>query len=167
MGVIRGPENTIEARVVEACRERKQTLVTAESCTGGLVACRITSVPGSSAVYLGSVVSYANAVKCGMLGVAPEILTRDGAVSAACAEAMASGARERLGADLAVSVTGVAGPEGGTPQKPVGLVFLAVATAAGVRSEACRFGGERAAVRMRAADRALSLVLEMLQGGEP
>ncbi|HOE61302.1 MAG TPA: nicotinamide-nucleotide amidohydrolase family protein [Kiritimatiellia bacterium] len=159
---MQGMENTIEARVVEICRERKQTLVTAESCTGGLVACRITSVPGASDIYLGSVVSYANAVKCGMLGVTPEILARDGAVSAVCAEAMACGVRERLGADLAVAVTGVAGPDGGTLQKPVGLVFLAVATTAGVRSEACRFGGNRAEVRMRAADRALTLVLESL-----
>lgn len=141
------------------CRERGLTLATAESCTGGLVAGRITSVPGSSAVFLGGVVSYSNEVKRELLGVPQEVLERAGAVSAECAEAMAAGARGRLKADVAVSVTGIAGPDGGTPAKPVGMVFLGVATAAGVESERCQFSGDRESVRRQAADRALALLM--------
>lgn len=141
------------------CRERGLTLATAESCTGGLVAGRITSVPGSSAVYLGGVVSYSNEVKRELLGVPQEVLERAGAVSAECAEAMATGARGRLKADVAVSVTGIAGPDGGTPVKPVGVVFFGVATAAGVESERCQYSGDRESVRRQAADRALALLM--------
>ncbi len=151
---------TVESRLVAICKERGVTLATAESCTGGLIAGRITSVPGASAIFLGGVVSYANAVKRDLLGVPQEILDRSGAVSAECAEAMASGARDRLGADAAVSVTGIAGPDGGTPQKPVGLVYFGVATAAGTRSVRYLFVGDRAAVRRQAADRALELLAE-------
>ena len=106
------------------CRERGLTLATAESCTGGLVAARLTSVPGSSDVFLGGVVSYANEVKARALGVPEEVLREHGAVSAETAAAMAAGARARLGADVAVAVTGIAGPGGGTAEKPVGLVYL-------------------------------------------
>jgi PncC family amidohydrolase len=151
---------TAEERLVTACKLRGLTVATAESCTGGLVAGRITSVPGSSAVFVGGVVSYANSVKRDLLGVPPETLERAGAVSAECAEAMAAGVRERLGAGVAVSVTGIAGPDGGTPLKPVGLVHFGVATAAGVRSERREFVGDRAEVRLQAADRALALLLE-------
>ena len=105
----------IEELVLDLCRERGLTLATAESCTGGLVAVRLTSVPGSSAVFLGGIVAYANEVKESLLGVPAEVLAAYGAVSAETAVAMAHGARERLGADLAVSVTGIAGPGGGTP----------------------------------------------------
>jgi len=159
----KGAAMNLETRLVAICKGRGVTLATAESCTGGLVAERITSVPGSSAVFLGGVVSYANAVKRDLLGVPQEILGRAGAVSAPCAEAMAAGARDRLMADVAVSVTGIAGPEGGTPQKPVGLVFLGLATSAGVRSERCQFEGDREAVRRQASDRALSLLAESVQ----
>ena len=155
-----GGERSGEARLVEACKERGVTIATAESCTGGLIAARITSVPGASSVYLGSVVSYANAVKRELLGVPQALLESVGAVSAECADAMASGVRERMKADLAVSVTGIAGPDGGTPQKPVGLVFIGVATASGVRVERCLFSGDREAVRRQAADHALFLLLE-------
>ena len=148
-----------ETQLVALCRERGLTLATAESCTGGLVAGRITSVPGSSAVFLGGVVSYSNEVKRELLGVPQEVLERVGAVSAECAEAMAAGARGRLKADAAVSVTGIAGPDGGTPAKPVGLVFFGVATAAGVKSERCLFAGDRESVRRQAADRALALLM--------
>ena len=110
--------------MLDACRERGLTLATAESCTGGLVAARLTSVPGSSDVFLGAVVAYADEVKARELGVPAEVLERHGAVSAEAAAAMAAGARARLGADVAVAVTGVAGPGGGTPEKPVGLVYL-------------------------------------------
>jgi len=152
-----GPR-TAEARLVEVCKERGVTVVTAESCTGGLIAERITAVPGASAVFIGGVVSYANAVKCDLLGVPHEVLERVGAVSSECAEAMAAGARTLLKSDLAVSVTGVAGPDGGTPQKPVGLVFIGVASGAGVRVERCHFAGDREEVRAQAVDRALALL---------
>lgn len=155
-----GGERSAEARLVEVCKGRGVTVATAESCTGGLVAARITSVPGSSSVFLGGVVSYANEVKRVLLGVPQEVLDRVGAVSAECAEAMAGGARGRLGADVAVSVTGIAGPDGGTPLKPVGLVYLGLATAAGVRAERCQFAGGREAVREQASERALELLLE-------
>src|SRR4029079_4514713 len=99
-------------------------LVTAESCTGGLVAARLTSVAGSSDVFLGSVLAYPNAVEEAQLGISPALLEAHGAVSAEAAAAMAAGARERLGADVAVAVTGIAGPGGGTRDQPVGLVLL-------------------------------------------
>src|SRR6185312_14735343 len=108
-------ERPVEAIVLDACRERGLTLATAESCTGGLVAARLTSVPGSSDVFLGAVVAYADEVKARELGVPADVLGQHGAVSADSAAAMAAGARSRLGADVAVSVTGVAGPGGGTP----------------------------------------------------
>lgn len=136
------------------------TVATAESCTGGLVAGRITSVPGASAMFMGGVVSYANAVKRDMLGVPQEVLDRVGAVSAECAEAMARGARARLKAGVAVSVTGIAGPDGGSPQKPVGLVYLGVASAAGVRTECFRLSGDRESIRGQAVERALEVLLE-------
>lgn len=156
---------TAEARLVAACRARGVRVATAESCTGGLVAGRITAVPGASAVFLGGVVSYANAAKRDLLGVPQEILDRHGAVSGACAEAMAAGARARFGADAAVSVTGIAGPDGGTPEKPVGLVWFGLATAAGARAERCVFAGDREAVRRQASERALELLAGAADGG--
>jgi PncC family amidohydrolase len=152
--------SSAEASLIALCKARGATVATAESCTGGLVSARITSVPGSSAVFLGGVVSYANQAKSDLLGVPQELLSRVGAVSAECAEAMAAGALARFGASAAVSVTGVAGPEGGTPLKPVGLVFFGLATAAGVRAERRVFAGDREAVRRQAADRALALLVE-------
>ena len=117
-------ERTTAELVVDLLRERGLTLATAESCTGGLVATRITDVPGSSDVFVGSIVAYANEVKRERLGVPEDVLATHGAVSPETAAAMAVGAREALGADVAVSVTGVAGPGGGTDEKPVGLVYL-------------------------------------------
>ncbi|MDD4018975.1 MAG: nicotinamide-nucleotide amidohydrolase family protein [Kiritimatiellae bacterium] len=153
-------ECAAERRLVAICREKGVTVATAESCTGGLVAGRITSVPGASAMFMGGVVSYANAVKRDMLGVPQEVLDRVGAVSAECAEAMARGARARLKAGVAVSVTGIAGPDGGSPQKPVGLVYLGVASAAGVRTECFRLSGDRESIRGQAVERALEVLLE-------
>lgn len=155
-----GCESAVETRLVAACKERGVTIATAESCTGGLIAARITSVPGASAVFIGGMVSYANAVKLELLGVPQALLESVGAVSAECAEAMASGVRERMKADVSASVTGIAGPDGGTPQKPVGLVYLGAATASGVRVERCLFSGDREAVRRQAVERALALLLE-------
>jgi nicotinamide-nucleotide amidase len=152
-------EAPVEELVLEACRSRGLSLATAESCTGGLVAGRLTSVAGSSDVFLGSIVSYADAVKVAELGVPEAVLRAHGAVSAEVAEAMARGARDRLAADVAVSVTGIAGPGGGTPEKPVGLVFL---HAAGPRETTLaadlNLPGDRATVRTRATVAALHLV---------
>src|SRR6185503_8177082 len=133
----------------DLCRSRGLTLGTAESCTGGLVAARLTSVPGSSEVFCGGVVAYANAVKASELGVPEAVLREHGAVSAEAAAAMAAGARARLGVDVAVSVTGIAGPGGGTPDKPVGLVFLQAEGPDGSLTRRLDLPGDRAAIRGR------------------
>ena len=153
----------VEEHVLELCRARGWTLATAESCTGGLVAARLTSVPGSSAVVMGGVVAYANGVKERELGVPAALLELHGAVSAEVAEAMANGALERLGVDVAVSVTGIAGPDGGTPEKPVGLVYLHAATPEGSRGREFSFPGDRASIRARSVVGALHLVRRLLQ----
>jgi nicotinamide-nucleotide amidase len=156
-------ERGVEEHVLELCRAREWTLATAESCTGGLVAARLTSVPGSSAVVRGGVVAYANDVKMRELGVPVSLLEAHGAVSAEVAEAMAYGARERLGVDVAVSVTGIAGPDGGTPEKPVGLVYLHAETPAGSRGREFSFPGDRASIRARSVVGALHLVRRLVQ----
>jgi nicotinamide-nucleotide amidase len=155
-------ERPVEELVLDACRERGLTLATAESCTGGLVAARLTSVAGSSDVFVGAVVAYADNVKAGELGVAQEVLERHGAVSAEAAEAMAAGVRARLGADVAVSVTGIAGPGGGTAEKPVGLVYLHAETPDGSRARRLDLPGDRRAIRGRATVAALHLVRTLL-----
>jgi nicotinamide-nucleotide amidase len=155
-------EGTIEEVVLALCRERGWTLATAESCTGGLVAARLTSVPGSSAVFIGGIVSYANAVKESGLGVPAAVLEAHRAVSPETAAAMARGARERLGADVAVSVTGIAGPGGGTPEKPVGLVYLCASGPDGDRAQDFVVPGDRETVRGRAAVAALHLVRSLV-----
>src|SRR5262249_25689208 len=141
-----GDERAVEALVLGLCRERGLTLATAESCTGGLVAARLTSVPGSSDVFLGAVVSYADAVKVDELGVREAMLAAHGAVSAETAEAMARGVRARLGAAVGVAVTGIAGPDGGTPEKPVGLVFLHASGPDGELAESFSLPGDRGTV---------------------
>jgi nicotinamide-nucleotide amidase len=155
-------ERPVEELVLDACREQGLTLATAESCTGGMVAQRLTSVPGSSRVFLGGVVAYADQVKAAELGVPRGLLDRHGAVSAETAAAMAAGARERLGADVAVSVTGVAGPDGGSEEKPVGLVYLHAEGPAGSRSADFVFPGDREGIRRRATVTALHLVRRLL-----
>jgi nicotinamide-nucleotide amidase len=155
-------ERPVEQLVLEACRARGLTLTAAESCTGGLVAARLTSVPGASDVFVGGVVPYSNGLKTALLGVPAELLERRGAVSAEAAAAMAAGARERLGADVAVAVTGVAGPGGGTREKPVGLVYLHAAGPDGSRGLELSLPGDRDAVRGRAAVAALHLVRTLL-----
>jgi nicotinamide-nucleotide amidase len=155
-------EAPIEAMVLELCRRRGLTVATAESCTGGLVAARLTSVPGSSDVFGGGIVAYSNAVKEAQLGVPAEVLRTHGAVSSETAAAMAHGARDRLSADIAVSVTGIAGPDGGTPEKPVGLVFLhASGPGADVGAE-FSLPGDRETVRGRAAVSALHLLRRLV-----
>jgi nicotinamide-nucleotide amidase len=155
-------ERPVEEIVLERCRERGLTLATAESCTGGLVSARLTSVPGSSDVFLGGVVAYSNEAKLRELGVPPEVLERHGAVSAEAAEAMADGARAALGADVAVSVTGIAGPGGGTAEKPVGLVFVGVAGPEEAATRKMVFSGDREAVRARATAVALHALRRLL-----
>jgi nicotinamide-nucleotide amidase len=155
-------ERTIEELVLELCRDRGWTLATAESCTGGLVAARLTGVPGSSDVFLGGIVAYADDVKERELGVPAALLADHGAVSAEVAEAMAHGARARLGADVAVAVTGIAGPDGGTAEKPVGLVYLHAEGPEGGAGREFSFPGDRASIRARSAVGALHLVRRLL-----
>jgi nicotinamide-nucleotide amidase len=155
-------QRPVEELVLDACRDHGLTLGTAESCTGGMVAQRLTSVPGSSRVFLGAVVAYADKVKAAELGVPREVLEQYGAVSAETAAAMAAGARARLGADVAVAVTGIAGPDGGTAEKPVGLVYLHAAGPLGSRSADFVFPGDREGIRRRAAVTALHLLRRLL-----
>jgi competence/damage-inducible protein CinA-like protein len=152
----------VEELVLALCRERGLTLATAESCTGGMVAERLTSVPGSSEVFVGAVVAYSDEVKMRELDVRGELLAREGAVSAESAAAMAAGARSRLRADVAVSVTGIAGPGGGTPEKPVGLVYLHAEGPEGTRSADFVSPGDRDSIRRRATATALHLVRRLL-----
>jgi nicotinamide-nucleotide amidase len=155
-------ERTTAELVIDLLRERGLTLATAESCTGGLVATRITDVPGSSDVFVGSIVAYANEVKRERLGVPEDVLAAHGSVSPETAAAMAVGAREALGADVAVSVTGVAGPGGGTEEKPVGLVYLHAVGPDGELSRRLDFPGDRETIRLRAAVAALHLVRRLV-----
>jgi PncC family amidohydrolase len=136
------------------------TLATAESCTGGLLAGRITGVPGSSAYFIGGVVSYAYAAKEALLGVDPHTLQALGAVSREVACQMARGARERLGVDVAVSVTGVAGPTGGTPDKPVGLVWIGLSDADGERATRYLWDSDRAGNRQLSVQAALQMLVD-------
>jgi len=155
-------ERSTAELVVDLLRDRGLTLATAESCTGGLLAARITDVPGSSDVFLGSVVAYADSVKRDRLGVPDDVLATHGAVSAETAAAMAAGARAALGADVAVSVTGVAGPGGGTAEKPVGLVYLHAVGPSGELARRLDFPGDRETIRLRAAVAALHLVRQLV-----
>ena len=148
--------------VLGLLRERGLSLATAESCTGGLVAGRLTDVPGSSDVFRGAIVAYDNEIKQGLLGVDASLLAAHGAVSAEVAAAMARGARERLDADVAVSVTGVAGPGGGSEEKPVGLVFLHASGPMGERDLRFSFPGDRETIRSRSAVAALHLVRRLV-----
>ena len=137
-----------------------KTLVTAESCTGGGIGAALTAVPGSSAVYKGGIISYTNWVKHNLLGVDQKLLDTLGAVSAPVAEAMAEGARKVLRADIAVSVTGLAGPGGDEFGNPVGLVFIGYSDCRKTLSRRFLFPGDREAVRQNACREALKLVLE-------
>jgi nicotinamide-nucleotide amidase len=136
-------EASLASVVLEQLRRRGQTLAVAESCTGGGLGASLAAVPGASDVLLGGVIAYANSVKQGLLGVPAELLEAHGAVSDPVARAMADGARRATGADWALAITGVAGPGGGSAEKPVGLVHIAVAGPAGCSSEGVRFGASR------------------------
>lgn len=156
-------EETLESVVGKALEGRGWKLSVAESCTAGLVAHRLTSVPGSSRYFLGGVVCYADEAKTRELGVPPELIRRHGAVSAPCAAAMAEGARRRWSADCALAITGIAGPGGARPGKPVGLTYLACSLPkGGTRVLRLHLPGDREAVRSRAAVAALSLLWRLL-----
>jgi PncC family amidohydrolase len=160
-----GDREALQAEVVigDQLRAKGFKLATAESCTGGLIGQRVTAVSGSSDYYAGGVISYSNAVKSSLLGVSEHDLNAHGAVSAPVAIAMAAGVLDRLDADVAISTTGIAGPGGGTAEKPVGLVFIGFA-ARGQEPQAreCRFEGNRASVRMAASQAALEMLQDYL-----
>ena len=150
---------TTAEKLVKILTEKKMTCATAESCTGGGVGYTITAVSGASAVFWGGVISYDNSVKRDVLGVPEEVLATKGAVSPECAAAMAEGARRLLKTDLAVSLTGIAGPGGGTAEKPVGLVWFGLASPSCTITEKKIFPGNRKAVRTAAIEYALGLLL--------
>lgn len=159
--------DTFAAAVGRALRSRGYTLAVAESCTGGLIGALLTEVPGSSDYLLFDAVTYSNASKERVLGVPSEVLIGHGAVSAECAARMAEGVRHVAGADVAVACSGIAGPGGGTPHKPVGLVVFALATAEGTEVVEKRFQGDRARVQRAAAFFALSMVRDACKGPRP
>jgi PncC family amidohydrolase len=149
-------------RAGEALRGRSLTLATAESCTGGLIGHVLTEVPGSSDYYLGGLISYSDALKRAELGVDERVLEHHGAVSAQTCVAMAEGARRRYGASVAVAVTGIAGPSGGSSAKPVGLTYVAVADENGHEVQRHQWSGDRHANKVASAGAALSLLLDHL-----
>ena len=155
---------TLEHVVGRGLQARHFTLATAESCTGGLVGHRLTNVPGSSAWYERGVVVYSNRAKQELLGVPEAVLKTHGAVSAPCAEAMARGICAAAGTPCGVAITGIAGPDGGTPDKPVGTVFIGVAVAGDVTAKRFRFSGDRAAVKWQSAQMALDMLRRRLGG---
>jgi nicotinamide-nucleotide amidase len=154
----------LEVLVGNILRERNATLAVAESCTGGMLGARLTAVPGSSQYFAGGFITYSNQLKRELLGVPAETLESFGAVSPETAEAMATGARQRAGSTYAVSITGVAGPDGGTPEKPVGLVYLGIAGPEGNAVTQRRFIGDRERIRVFTTQAALDLLRRTLQG---
>ena len=158
--------DTMESVVGRMLRERKQTISTAESCTGGLIAERITDVPGSSEYFLGGVVSYSNAAKSSILGVPEDVIAREGAVSEPVVRAMAEAARSRFGSDYAVATSGISGPGGGTETKPVGLVWIALATAENTHADSFVFQVDRTRHRSLTTQVALDWVRRSMLGAE-
>src|SRR6185437_11569466 len=161
-----GSSSALARSLLDLCRSRKLTIATAESCTGGLVAGALTDIPGSSDVIDRGFVTYSNDAKRAMLGIEADTLATFGAVSKETATQMAVGALERTGVDLAVSITGIAGPGGAVRGKPVGLVHFAVAARDGrISHRECRFGAiGRSAVRQRSVVEALRMLMEMARG---
>ena len=156
---------TLAERLGEALRSRRWTISTVESCTAGGLAYRITEVPGASAYFLGSVVAYDNRAKVEWVGVPERIFVRHGAVSSEAAGAMAENGRARFHTDICLAITGIAGPGGGTAEKPVGTVFISASGRTGTRTERFRFSGDREHVRQRAIDAALEMALGLLADG--
>lgn len=163
-GIFGEDEQTLPGAIIAECTKRGVRLATAESCTGGAIADALVSVPGASAVFVGGVVAYDNAIKTSLLGVDAGLIARVGAVSEEVAIAMATGARERLGTQFAISTTGIAGPDGGSDEKPVGLVWFGLANPDGsVDSRSMTFPGNRDDIRRRATTAALSLLWRRLE----
>ena len=149
-------------RLVRLCAEKNIKITTAESCTGGMISAYITSVPGSSEVFDGALVSYANRIKAGFLGVTDEVISTKGVVSGECVDQMASGALKMFGADVALAVSGIAGPGGGSDEKPVGTVYICVKYGEKVSNKRYNFEGDRDSVRQQTAHAALSDALELI-----
>jgi len=155
----------LAAVVLDLCREKGLTLAVAESCTGGLLGARLTAIPGSSDVVIGGVIAYSNALKVSLLGVPSTALAEQGAVSEPVVLAMAAGARSATGASIGVAITGIAGPGGGTDEKPVGTVWIASDVAGKVEARRLRLIGDRGEVRQRAAQAALEMVRRRVLDG--
>jgi PncC family amidohydrolase len=156
--------NNPAAKIIDIMREKKLTLGTVESATGGLISHLITNIPGSSDVFQGSIISYSNEIKMKIVGVKAETLKKYGAVSARAAEDMADGGRKVLGVDICVADTGIAGPDGAVPGKPVGLFYLGLANKDGTFSRKHLFKGTRAENKQQAAQTALMWVKDYLSG---
>ncbi len=156
------PLDELAMRLQAACLATGTTVALAESCTGGMVAAALTAIPGSSGYFVGGVVSYSNDSKRDLLGVDAAVLDAHGAVSAQVARAMAIGARDRFGSTMAASVTGVAGPDGGTTAKPVGLTYVGVADASGADVRRFTWPGDRAGNRLDSAVAVLDALLDRL-----
>jgi PncC family amidohydrolase len=154
---------TLEKKIGEILQKRFLTLGLAESCTGGLVASRITNMPGSSAYFMAGLVTYSNKAKTKFLSVPDKIIARHGAVSNVVAKHMAKGVRAAAGVDIGLSITGIAGPAGGSPEKPVGTVFIALATKKEVFVRKFLFSGNRREVRKRSSEEALTMLLDYLE----
>ena len=155
----------IEEEIGDMLRKRELSLATAESCTGGLISHRITNISGSSDYYKGGVIAYVNEVKVQILLVDDALLAQKGAVSAECARAMAEGIRALLNGDIGIATTGIAGPTGGTPDKPVGLVYIALATKGYLYHERHIFHGDRGGNKRKAAEAALVMLKKFLIHG--
>lgn len=151
---------TIVERIATVLLAQNQTLTTAESCTGGLIGKRLTDLPGSSAWYLGGIIAYSNEFKQRLLNVPEEILEAHGAVSPETAHTMAAHARKAAKADFAIAVTGIAGPDGGSPEKPVGLVYIAIASPNGTEVFEHRFSGDRASIREQTTEAAFAKLFD-------
>jgi PncC family amidohydrolase len=156
------PFESIKYTLGRLLKVSAKTLSTAESCTGGLIGDMLTDVPGSSNYYLGGIIAYSNDAKMALLGVPTEVLSSKGAVSAETAASMAQGARRAFGSNFALSCTGIAGPEGGTPEKPVGLVYIGLAEEDSVWTKQYLINGSRREVKRQAAEKALEMLLEHL-----
>lgn len=150
-------------RLIEESASRNMTIALAESCTGGLIAGSLTDVPGASKVFLGSAVTYSNEAKTGILGVDPGIINDHGAVSSQCAAKMAEGAKRIFRSQIALSVTGIAGPDGGSEEKPVGTVWFGISSNDGTYTFKKQFNGERDLIRGSAVKEALAALLERVQ----
>lgn len=150
---------SLEAELGEVLREKKGTIAIAESCTGGLISHRITNIPGSSEYFERGVVAYSNKAKIDYIGVSEEILSSCGAVSSETAMAMAYGIKKAANTTFGLAVTGIAGPGGGTAEKPVGLVFIAIAGPNGIEVTGSKFDGDRVTIKVKTAEAALTWLL--------